>query len=469
MADSYDYIVVGNGAIGCAVAFELQQREAGAKIALVGQANRPGSASAAAGAMLNVYAELDAGTLEHPIHRHKFELARRATAKWPNWIAALRSAAPGASCPEIVLGTYILKNMVGDEQDDDAYRAIKAALIEYQEPFEIVEPSAIKGYLPSVQGRAFEAIYIPGEGLINPRQLFATYQSVFEAGSPVRTVDATAVRLTVGAAGQKTVHLADGAQLSAPKVLLAAGAETRTLIASIPEIKDRVLPLFYGVGAALLLKIRGEAPPKVIRTPNRALACGIHMVPQSENTVYIGASNQISPWPEFAPRLTSVQFLAESAMDQLNSSYYNAELQHTFLGYRPTSADTLPMIGETSVPGLFMLTGTKRDGLHNSPIFAEDMVDRMLGGTGFIDKALAPERKVIPWLSKAEGINLGVRHLRSAGIQHGLRMPRSNWTPMVDDMLTQHVEEVYRVSGVEYGIPPELLDIYRHGHITKDH
>ena len=164
-----------------------------------------------------------------------------------------------------------------------------------------------------------------------------------------------------------------------------------------------------------------------------------------------------------------MHFLIDAAMRQLNSTFYNAELERTFLGYRPTSADTLPMIGETSLPGLFMLTGTKRDGLHNSPVYAQDIVDRILGGPGVIDRALLPERKVIRWLSKEDGLRLGVLHLRSAGVQHGLTMPRSNWEPMVSEMLHRHVEEVYTKTGVDYGIPPELLDIYRFGHVTSGH
>ena len=129
---NFDLIVVGNGAIGCAVAFELQRRNSGLKIALVGPNSRQGSASAtAAGAMLNVFAELDAGILEKPIVRHKFDLARRATDVWPEWLKDLSSAAPGGRSPVIELGTFILKNIAGDEQDDAAYRAIKSALVEF--------------------------------------------------------------------------------------------------------------------------------------------------------------------------------------------------------------------------------------------------------------------------------------------------------------------------------------------------
>ncbi len=466
-AQSFDIAIVGNGSVASALAFELQRRNEGISVAIVGPKGRAGSASMAAGAMLNVFAELDAGLLDIPIFSHKFELARKATELWPGWIAELREAAGGQG-PELKFGTYVLRNGAGDEQDDDAYDAIKAALKRYQEPFEITDPRKIDGYNPSVSGRAFEAIRIPREGYLDPRRLLATYEQAFARGGSVTQIEGTVERVTLGAGQSKQVIIAGGTAISAPHVVLASGAETRNIISQIPEIKDRVIPLFFGIGAALLLDIRVDAPAAVIRTPNRALACGIHMVPQGPRQVYIGASNQISPWPETSPRLTSVQFLSDGAMEQLNASYYNAELKHVFLGYRPTSADTLPMVGETSVPGLFVLTGTKRDGLHNSPILAQDMANRLTGKAGIVSETLKPERKVIRWLSKDAGVELAVRHLRAAGLQHGLRLPRSNWDPMVADMLHRHVEEVYQKSGADYGIPPEMLDVYSHGHVTSD-
>ncbi len=467
-SQSFDIAIVGNGSVASALAFELQRRNEGISIAIVGPKDRAGSASMAAGAMLNVFAELDAGLLDIPIFQHKFELARQATELWPGWVAELKEAAGGRGT-DLNFGTYILRNAAGDEQDDDAYEAIKAALRHYQEPFEVADPRKIAGYNPSVTGRALEAIYIPREGYLDPRKLLAVYEQAFARGGSVTQFDGTVERVTLGPGQSKQVIMAGGAAIAAPRVVLASGAETRNIISQIPEIKDRVIPLFFGIGAALLLDIRVDAPTAVIRTPNRALACGIHMVPQGPRQVYVGASNQISPWPETSPRLTSVQFLADGAMEQLNTAYYNAELKNVFLGYRPTSADTLPMVGETSVPGLFILTGTKRDGLHNSPVLARDMANRLTGKAGLVSESLNPERKVIRWLSKDTGIELAVRHLRAAGLQHGLRLPRSNWGPMVADMLHRHVEEVYRESGVGYGIPPEMLDVYRHGHVTSDH
>ena len=69
---NFDLIVVGNGAIGCAVAFELQRRNSGLKIALVGPNSRQGSASASGG---NLIFRARCRNSQKPMVRRKFDLA----------------------------------------------------------------------------------------------------------------------------------------------------------------------------------------------------------------------------------------------------------------------------------------------------------------------------------------------------------------------------------------------------------
>ena len=63
--------ILGNGSIGCATAIYLA--EAGHNVTLFGNKLREGSASKAAGAMLNVFGELEYGQLENEPLRKKFE------------------------------------------------------------------------------------------------------------------------------------------------------------------------------------------------------------------------------------------------------------------------------------------------------------------------------------------------------------------------------------------------------------
>ena len=55
---SFDVLIVGNGIVGSLTAVMINKNLPKIKIGLIGPSNRPGSASVAAGAMLNVFGEI---------------------------------------------------------------------------------------------------------------------------------------------------------------------------------------------------------------------------------------------------------------------------------------------------------------------------------------------------------------------------------------------------------------------------
>ena len=385
MRRSYDLIIIGNGILGSAVAFTLRERAPALRIALIGPRDRPGSASQAAGAMLNVFGEVEAGSLAHPLQRYKFALAREALALWPAWHQAIAAAARAPDAPGVAPGTTILR----PRENTANYTALRAALDEAGEPYAIIDPGGIEGYRPGAAGAA-EAIHIPGEGRVNPRRLLALFERLFAAGGAVSPIEERVASITLGSFDLKSVRLSGGATVTAPKLLIAAGAESGRLIAGIPALRGRVQPLFYGIGAALLFKTSGPAPPHVLRVDHPGFDHGIHLVPQGEGELYVGATSDVAALPESEARPGRVEALREAAAAHFDQAL-GSLAPHVLLGFRPVTADGFPLIGETSVPGLFVLSGTRRDGLHLSPVYARDMADRILGGAGFIT-GFEPER-----------------------------------------------------------------------------
>jgi hypothetical protein len=156
-------------------------------------------------------------------------------------------------------------------------------------------------------------------------------------------------------------------------------------------------------------------------------------------------------------------------MEQLNSEYYRCGLKQVNVGWRPTSEDTLPLLGETSIKNLFVATGTKRDGLHCSPVISSALAALMAGKSPNFDLNLfAPERKAIRIYTREEAINTAVRHTINAAYQH-------DFVPAKNRMI-EHLEKYYRddliqlhesVGAVDWGIPPEMIDMYRYGHISR--
>jgi glycine/D-amino acid oxidase-like deaminating enzyme len=337
----------------------------------------------AAGAMLNVFGEVEAGGLAHPRTRAKFALAREALALWPSWLRDLERAAGLPMTGETGPGTMILR----PPGDAPHYVAIRAALDEAREPYSLIDPERIPGYRPGA-APAKEALHIPREGHVDGRRLMALYAQIFRNRTNIAMVDARVEAITPGA--QHAARLSDGRILMAPKLLIAAGADSGRLIAGIPALKDRIPPLLYGLGVALLFE--SDAPPgHVLRAEADGFDHGLNLVPQGSREIYIGATSDISARPEWEPRPGRVEALQRAATALFDEGLAR-RIPRILLGFRPTTEDGYPLIGETSVPGLFVLSGTRRDGLHLSPVYARDMAERILTGTGFIG-GFEPERR----------------------------------------------------------------------------
>mgnify|MGYP003387224447 CR=1 FL=1 len=230
--------------------------------------------------------------------------------------------------------------------------------------------------------------------------------------------------------------------------------------------------VFYGVGVSIEIKSKDYPHSKCIRTPNRGLACGIYSVPyfQGPNVpndhVLIGASNFISPIPYPYGRLASVENLTKAAIEQINHNFYRADLVRVNVGWRPTSQDTHPLLGQSSIGNLAIATGTKRDGFHMAPLISEMMADVLQGKPlEGRRRSFAPERKVIHTLNREQAIDKAVRHEISAAYQHGYNPSNSRMPQAVIQMSGDALEKLHdEVGATDWGIPPEMLDMYRYGH-----
>src|SRR5215471_8748892 len=141
MRTDCDVIIAGNGVLALSTALCLAKESPELKIAVVGPAAKPGSASLAAGAMLASFAEIEKGALEGLYPRAKFEMSRAAARMWPEWIDSVNAAA-GKKLVALNLGTYLIHNARADELDDENYGAVIDELRRYQEPHAEVDPAA---------------------------------------------------------------------------------------------------------------------------------------------------------------------------------------------------------------------------------------------------------------------------------------------------------------------------------------
>ena len=99
--------------------------------------------------------------------------------------------------------------------------------------------------------------------------------------------------------------------------------------------------------------------------------------------------------PLSTPTFGVAHFLIDCVIDQLDQRASYSRITQQFLGNRPVTLDTFPLLGSAGVENLFVFTGTYRDGLHASPVIASKASSLIIDGRNDFDPILAPTRRPI--------------------------------------------------------------------------
>ncbi|WP_017608949.1 peptide chain release factor N(5)-glutamine methyltransferase [Nocardiopsis xinjiangensis] len=452
----FDTIVVGNGALGSSLAVELAER--GARVALVGRAHRPYAASTAAGAMLGCFGEVTTSLLGNEYGRTKFSLDLAAKDIWPEWLERISTDDSDGRDILTAKGTTVLLNTVGTGAiDSDNFEAIRSALEANGEPHENVDPDDVEWLDPDPNSRPLRALHIPGEHAVDSGRLLHRLTAVAQR-LEVSLVDAQATKVLNDGGQAQGVELEDGRVLHAPKVVLASGVGSQELVDSVDGLGECIPRLVSGYGvSALVTTDDGTQPESVIRTPNRAFACGLHVVPRSMARVYVGATNIINPRPMADPVMRDLLFLLECSHRQIRRNLWSSSVVDVKVGNRPVSLDGFPLLGETPLTGLWMMTGTYRDGLFLSPLLARDFADRLNGTAAGLDlEAFAPERAPLTGVSREETVRTTVEHMLATGYEHHWHVPTDWQEYLAADLKPIYTDWADRIDP-DFTPPPELV------------
>lgn len=456
-SQNFDVVVVGNGALGASTALALLEREPKLRVAIVGKPARPYSASAAAGAMSGCFGEVTSTLLATSFGRTKLEMAVEATRRWPEWLDRINGSRT-ESRAAIRPGTFVIESTKSGLIDGANFDAIKQAAKEHGAPCEDVDPATVPGLDPRSDACPLRALFLKNEGAIDAALLLSSLDSALGRYGSFTHVDDTVTGLVAEGGKVKAVTLQDGATVEAAQVLLAAGSRTQPIIETLPDVARRIPRLFSGVGASLLLQSKRSTIQHVIRTPNRAFASGLHVMPRSESFIYVGATNAVAKEASGpSPNLTDLHFLMDCVMGQISQAFGGSLVHKIQVGNRPVSADACPLIGKTSVEGLFMLTGTSRDGLHLSPLLAADMAERMLGRTPLVELGFQPERKPISILTREQAIIETARHMVAWNAERDLSSPKTGSHSSLEQLARSRAQSIYMGMSCETVMPVDLV------------
>lgn len=295
--------------------------------------------------------------------------------------------------------------------------------------------------------------------------------------------DQNAIELDSGSGkifkSSNTVLIEDGTKLTGKNIVLANGSYAQTLIDQVPALRKSIPTLLFGIGAGIDLifpkwvhEYGGLGREifdlkEVVRTTDRGGACGVHLVPYGNGQFYAGSSSLTSLDDDTEPKLHGVHVLLHALVYEIHRTFFSTGIRLRGNGFRPTSADCFPLIGETDQPGIWLLNGTKRDGFTMSPYVSQQLASAILGEKTTLPEMFKPCRSLISYKTKAEALKDAELMYVGADFQHGgVQVPY-----MVDkynEMRRKEITSFYERRSLDnFGIHPELIHLYENDKFFK--
>jgi glycine oxidase ThiO len=347
MAQTSDAIVMGGGIIGLAMARALAKD--GLRVTVFERNAQPGGeASWAAAGMLAPQAEADApGPL--------FDLCLKSRSLYTSFAAALweETRIDIELCPAGTLLLAVQPDEVEALQAKLAWQTAAGCHAEW------LPPSDVQILEPMV--RSYGALYLPDDWQVENRRLTqALIAAVAAAQVPIHC-HSEGLTLLVEKERIVGVEVRDE-RWSAPVVINAAGSWAAQMSSALLGLPARVIRPIRGQMVALQM-------PVSLRLRHVVRTSQVYLVPRRDQRLIIGATVEDVGYEKTvtAGGVCSLLSGALATAPPLAA----ASLIETWAGLRPLAVDHLPIIGETSLTGLWCATGHYRNGVLLTPITAE--------------------------------------------------------------------------------------------------
>jgi len=416
MSQKFDVIIVGNGAIGSFIACDLIREYPKLRIAIMGSEQRTNSASAAAGAMANVFAEMELPYTKSSgeTFQQYLRLGIDGARGWSDFLTKYSRLDSVVTAKDTLV---FLKNNSSDFEQANFEEMIRIA--KDHNVYEDCPVSDFTETLTNGKHTVRSVAKIRGEYALDSSRLLSIldgflreHHVTFIQEKVIEVISETPILIHT----ELGVYQAD-------KVILAAGATTGALLKDLS-----IVPMLQGVGSAFLFKTSKTNMPEVfrqnvVRTVNRGGAqCGFHVVPRIDG-FYLGAGNYITLPSESSHRLETLRYLFQTLEAELIGKDLSYDLVGSLVkGHRPRSLDGLPMIGEiSSAPNIFVATGTNRAGLTWAPSISREVLKWFSNNP--MDVAYQnwkPDRKLISFGEPEEALKYFVESRIGAALEHNL-------------------------------------------------
>lgn len=364
--------IVGGGVTGLAMGWQLAKR--GCSVTVFERHQIGGGASWAAAGMLAAQAEAEPG--EESLHR----LLLAGQQIWPTFAAELEAEA------EIEIGYRtegtLLVAVNRDEQErlrsQLAYQQAQGLDLTWLSGYEVRQQE------PYLSRHVVGALYSPQDHQVDNRLLVQALKRVFlKVGGQLR--EGASVQDLIVVDGQvnglilKSQLLPEDPQadpgirvetaFAADTVVIATGAWAGS---RSPLAKWVDLPVRPIKGQMLAVQM----PADQILTDHVIWGEDVYLVPRRDGRLLIGATVEEKGF--------ETQITVGGLLDLLKQAWtilpglYDMPMIETWAGLRPGSPDDAPILGQTSIEGLYVATGHHRNGILLCPLTAYAMSDLIM-------------------------------------------------------------------------------------------
>ncbi len=355
-----DAIVLGGGIIGCAVADELARH--GQRVIIVERGRIGAEASTAAAGILS--AQMD---LEQP--GPFFELCQASRRMYARWVEQLQRRS-GLSVGYYVDGILYIALTGRDEQTMERRRRWQRTLGLRVERWSRKDAQR---HEPALDGRIRCGFHFPTEAQVdNVLLMRALAAACRKAGVDVR--EETAVRrLVIREQAVRGIETSRGL-LEAPVVVNCLGSWAS--LTSVPPV-----PLPVEPARGQMFSFQG--PKRLLR--HAVMSERAYAVQRRDGQVLVGSTVE---FVGFDKRLTLEGMHGIlSGIRQLTSGLDACPFLEAWTGLRPATPDRLPILGATTVEGLYMAAGHFRHGILLAPVTAQLLAELILRGRASFDLA----------------------------------------------------------------------------------
>ncbi|GAA0624723.1 glycine oxidase ThiO [Sporichthya brevicatena] len=380
---SFDVVVVGGGVIGLLTALRAADR--GLSVAVCDPDPGSGASTVAAGMLAPV-------TEAHYTEQALVRLTLDSAARWPHLAAELVERT-GLDPAYRECGTVLAAADGSDLAMADDLHAFQRSLGLTVERLSARELRKREPMLaPGVRG----GLFVAGDHQVDPRRLVpALLAAVRAAGVDLLAQRVTGVELTGDRA--TGVRLADGTRRAAGTVLLAAGPWTGDVDGVPPGVVPAIRPV---KGQLLRLRVPSTLyPPErpFLRHNVRGIVRGgsVYLVPRADGELVLGATMEEQGFDTTVTAGAVYELLRDAR--EILPGVSELAIAETRAGLRPATADNMPALGATALPGLVVALGHFRNGILLAPVTA-DAVAAVLAGEALPEVArfFSPERLLRP-------------------------------------------------------------------------